>query len=90
MRLRRGVPMLAAIATTAAIAAPAAQARFDESMPNHPPSVPYVVHHSGGGSTDWALIGLGAAGGIALLGAGAARSQHVLRRTTHVRATTSS
>jgi hypothetical protein len=79
--------MLAAISTAAAIAAPAAQARFDESMPDHPPSAPYVVNHSGDGSTEWALIGLGAAGGIVLLGAG---SQRVLRRTTHVRATSSS
>jgi hypothetical protein len=89
MRLRRGVPMLAAISTAAAIAAPAAQARFDESMPDHPPSAPYVVNHSGDGSNEWALIGLGAAG-VALIGAGTAKSRHVLRRTGHVRATSGS
>lgn len=90
MRLRRGAPMIAAIATAAAIAAPAAQARFDESMPGQAPVAPRVVQHSGGGSTDWALIGIGAAGGVALFGAGTARSRHVRRRTTHVRATSSS
>jgi hypothetical protein len=63
-------------------------ARFDESMPDHPPSAPYVVQHHGGGSTDWAL-GIGAAG-VALLGAGAVTSRQVLRRTTHVRAASGS
>jgi hypothetical protein len=90
MRLRRGVPTLAAIATAAAIAAPAAQARFDESMPGQAPVAPQVVQHNGGGSTDWSLIGLGAAGGIALLGAGTVRSRHVRRRTAHVRPTSGS
>jgi hypothetical protein len=90
MRLGRGVPMLAWIATAAAIAPPAALARFDESMPDHPPSAPYVVQHHRGGSTDWALIGIGAAGGIALLGAGTARSRHALRRTGRVGAASGS
>lgn len=89
MRLRRGVSMLAAISTAAAIAAPAAQARFDESMPDHPPSAPYVVHHSGAGSSDWTLIGIGAAG-VALLGAGTVTSRRAHRRTTHVRAASGS
>jgi hypothetical protein len=81
--------MLAAIATTTALAAPAAQARFDESMPNHPPSAPYVVQHRGGDSADWTLIGIGAAGGIVLLGVGTARS-HVVRRTARVGAASGS
>ena len=81
--------MLAAISTAAAIAAPAAQARFDESMPGQAPVAPQVVQHNGGGSTDWALIGLGAAGAIAL-GAGTVRSQHVRRRTARVGAASGS
>ncbi len=79
MRLHRGVRMLAAVATISATLAPAAQAKFDNST--YPTvGAPYVVHHTGG-SADWTLIGLGAAGGLALIGAGAATSRRALRRT---------
>ncbi len=82
MRLHNGVRMLAALTATAAITASPAYAKFDNST--YPPLGP--VHagsgHAAGGSTDWALIGVGAAGGITLLGAGIATSR---RRTASVR-----
>ncbi len=78
MRLHRGVRMLAAVATISATLAPAAEAKFDNST--YPGGAPYVVHHTGG-SADGMLIGLGAAGGLALIGAGAATSRRALRRT---------
>jgi hypothetical protein len=82
--------MLAVIATATAIAPSTALARFDESMPDHPPTAPHVVQHDAGGSTDWTLIGVGAAGGIALLGAGTVKSRHMLRRTAGVGAASGS
>jgi heme/copper-type cytochrome/quinol oxidase subunit 1 len=88
MRLRRPVPMLVAAVSAAAIAAPAAQARFDNTT--YPPlGAPYAVHH-GGSSTDWTLVALGAAGGVALIGAGTATSLRATRRTAHVRAASGS
>jgi hypothetical protein len=89
MRLHRCVPMLAALVSSAGMIGPAAaQAKFDETT--FPPlGVPYVAHHNSG-STDWALIGLGAAGGIALIGVGTAGTRRAVRRTTGVGATSGS
>ena len=65
MRLQRGVRTFAAVVTAAAITAPAGQAKFDNTT--YPPlGTPraVVTHHPG--STDWALIGLSAAGAVTL------------------------
>jgi hypothetical protein len=79
MRLHRRVPMLAAAAAAAALAAPSAQA-----MPNHGVGTlgtyPSEFAHHPGGSTDWALIGAGAAGSITLLGAGIATQRRTRRK----------
>lgn len=81
MRLHRGVRTLAAAASALAIAAPAAQAKFDNTTyPAYTPGQAAYLHHSGG-TTDWALIGLGAAaGGAALVGVGVAGSRRRVRR----------
>ncbi len=79
MRLQRGVSTFAAIATTAALAASPAQAKFDNTT--YPPlGAPrsVVTHHAG--STDWALIAVSAAGGVALAGAGVGASRRRGRR----------
>jgi hypothetical protein len=76
MRLHRRFPMLAAAA--AALAAPSAQA-----MPNHGVGTlgtyPTEFAHHPAGSTDWPLIGAGAAASITLLGAGIASRRHTRR-----------
>ena len=80
MRLQRGVSTFAAVATAAAIAAPAGQAKFDNTT--YPPlGTPrsIVTHHPE--STDWTLIALSAAGGIALVGAGVGTSRRRGRRS---------
>jgi len=80
MRLYRGVPLLAAVVTLAGVSTPAAYG-FDSVSPaggGGQPTAP-VVDHSAGPS-DW-LIGLGAAGGITLAGAGVASSRRARRRT---------
>jgi hypothetical protein len=84
MRLHHGVRTLAAVVTTAttaaAVATPAA-AYFDNTT--YPPlnafkSAP--AHHPGD-STDWTLIGLGAAGGIAVVAVGVTGSRRLSRKS---------
>jgi hypothetical protein len=80
MRLHRGVPMLAAVVTLAGVSAPAAYG-LDDISPGGGGSqaaTPAVDHSAG--PSDW-LIGLGAAGGITLAGAGLASSRRTRRRT---------
>lgn len=83
MRLHRGVPVLAAVVTLAG-SAPAYA--FDAGtqgggIPQTPTAL--AAHHQSG-STDW-LIGVGAASGVALIGAGVAGSRRVTRRTASTR-----
>jgi hypothetical protein len=85
MRSHHGVRMLAALAAGAGITAPAAQAKFDNTT--YPPlnaQLSLPAHHPGG-STDWMLIGVGAAGGLTLLGAGATTSRRRTAPATKVR-----
>ena len=44
------------------------------------------AQHPSEGSTDWALIGVTTAGGIALIGSAAAASRRVTRRSSRIRA----
>ena len=82
MRTKHGLGMLAAVASAAAIAAPAANAKFDNTT--YPPlGPPRAVQQHSGGSEDWALIAaLGGAGVGALAGTGVVGS----RRGRSVRA----
>lgn len=82
MRLHRGVSTLAVIASFAGFAAPEASARFDNSYYPALNGRQNVTHHSGGSSTgELALVAAGAAGGVALVGAGVGRSRRTSRRT---------
>ena len=85
MRLHRGVPMFAAVVTLAGVSAPTAYA-FDANSPGGGGGQPApLVQSNSGSSSDW-LIGVGAAGGIALLGTGMAATARS-RRPTATRAT---
>ncbi len=85
MRARLCVRTIAVVATAAAIGPAAAQAKFDDAVnPSEggialaPIQAPAAQHP--GDSTEWLLIGLGAAGGTALVGAGATASRRRSRR----------
>jgi hypothetical protein len=72
MRLHR-VHMLAAVATTAALTAPAPAYAYRLSADGGSGQpTPNAGQDHPGGSTDWMLIGAGTAGGLALTGAGLA------------------
>jgi hypothetical protein len=76
MRSHRRLRMLAAAAVAAGTLAPAAQAKVDNGpYPFIAPPAPHAVVSHSPGSTDWTLVGCGAAGGLALLGAGMAGSR---------------
>jgi len=81
MRLHRVVPMLASVATLAAVSAPAASAQQPISPSGGVPQTgtTLAAHHSSG-SSDW-LIGVGAAGGVVLVSAGLAGTRRAHRRT---------
>jgi hypothetical protein len=83
MRPHHGVRTLAAVLTAAAITAPAAQANFGNFYAPYTPLNSAAVHHADG-TTDWTLIGLSAAGGVTLLGAGATTSRRLRRRDPSV------
>jgi hypothetical protein len=80
MRLHRGVPMLAAVATLA-VTAPSAYAH-DAIAPSGgvPQTAPTVVANNSSDSTGL-LIGVGAAGGVALATVGVAGSRRRHRRS---------
>jgi hypothetical protein len=79
MRPDRGVRMLAAVVTAAAITAPAAQASAIGVMTDPGQSMVAVAHHHAA-STNWELIALSAGGTIVLLGAGVDASRGFARR----------
>ena len=84
MRLHRGVSMLGTVAALAAVSAPAASA-FDNRAPaiGAPSDArPVLVQQHPAGTGDWVVIGIGAAGGIALVGVGAAGIRRGTRRPT--------
>ncbi|MGO9890466.1 MAG: hypothetical protein ACLP0L_21560 [Solirubrobacteraceae bacterium] len=87
MRLNRGVRTLAAVASLAAATAPAAHASAigegGGGLPATGSSVSHVApgHHDSG-STDWALIAIGAGGTVVLVGAGVGGSRAYSRRRT--------
>jgi hypothetical protein len=65
--------MFAAVITLAAPSAASAYVRTDGGGPNAPTRA--VVQHHSGDSIDW-VIGIGAAGGLAAVGAGVATKRH--------------
>ena len=81
MRHTRLVPALAAVVTLAAATPPAfASDNVSSAAGAGAAAVAApVVHHHTSGSTDWALIGFGAAGALGLLGAGVAASVRTRR-----------
>ena len=81
MRMRYCARALAAALTTAAITAPVSQAQIDNYEPPMTPA-PSTSAQGTGGSTDWAVIGLSAAGGVALIGGAVAVPRRLHRRTT--------
>jgi amino acid transporter len=84
MRLYRGVSMLCSVAAVAAASAPAASA-FDNRAPalGGPDDARAVlVQQHPTGAVEWVVIGIGAAGGIALAGVGAAGIRRSARRPT--------
>jgi hypothetical protein len=83
MRPHHGVRALAAVAAAAALTAPAAQAKFSNYLAPYTPHPAASAHYSGG-ATDWTLIGVGAAGGVVLVGAGATTSRRSRRRDASI------
>ena len=82
MRTHRCVPTLAAVIALAAPAAPAYGADID--APGGGGTVSTVVAHQQASSSDW-LIGVGAAAGVVLVGAGVAGSRRTSRRVSVAR-----
>lgn len=83
MRPHLSVRTLAAVLTAAACTAPVAQANFGDYYAPYTPLNSAAVYHAGA-ATDWTLIGLSAAGGVTLLGAGATTSRRRRRRDPSV------
>jgi hypothetical protein len=81
MRLHRGVPVLAAVATLAGAAAPTAYGFQPTAGPGTDPGQPVaaLVQHRPASSTDWVLIGVASAGAITLAGAGLSASRRCAR-----------
>jgi len=79
MRSSNGLRVLAVVATTAAIGTPAAYAVPIQSGGGAaiPQPAPVTAQHDQSPSTDWALIGGSAAGGLALLAAGLTAGRRV-------------
>jgi hypothetical protein len=85
MRLHRGVPVLAAVLSLAGTSAPVAYG-FENLGPSDGGQVtPVRVQQGSSGSNDW-LIAAGAAGGLTVIGAGAAAKRRHSQR--HRRAVT--
>jgi hypothetical protein len=88
MRPHRGVPMLAAVFTVVGVSAPAASAYIRTGVGSASGHPAVITHHSSGDSTD-TLIGIGAAGGLAVFGTGLtakrsrARKQEYNRMAPH-------
>ena len=84
MRPHRGVPMLAAVFTLVGASAPAASGYIRTSVgsPSGQPAV--ITHHSAGDSTDL-LVGIGAAGGLAVVGTGLTANRSRARKQQHNR-----
>ena len=80
MRLHRGVPMLAAVATLAVSASGASAHEAIAPSGGVPQTAPTVAAHHSSDSTGL-LIGVGAVGGIALVSIGVAGSQRAQRRS---------
>jgi hypothetical protein len=73
--------MLAALVTLVGGAAPAGAYTLNAGGGGPAQTTtPVVAHHHSSGSSDW-LIAVGAAGGVALVGAGVAGSRRANRRT---------
>ncbi len=89
MRLHHGVLTLAAAASALTLAGPAAARNDNGPYPfvaHHHVAPQYlapraIVYHS---ATDWPVIGLGVAGGLAALGLGATTSRRRARRDPSV------
>ena len=79
MRSTNGFRILAIAAASAAIGAPATYAVPIQSGGGGviPEPAPVSAQHDQGASTDWALIGGGAAGGLALLAVGLTAGRRV-------------
>jgi hypothetical protein len=85
MRLNHGVRTLAAVAGLAAATAPAAHASpiGGGLPPTDSPASHVAPGHRDSGSTDWALIAMGAGGAAVLVGASVGGSRaHSHRRTS--------
>jgi len=79
MRYHNGLRVLAIAATAVAIGAPAAYAVPIQSGGGGaiPQPAPVTAQQDQSGSTDWALIGGSAAGGLAIVAAGLTASRRV-------------
>jgi hypothetical protein len=71
MRLSRGVSILAAVASAAAISAPTAGAYPIGAGPGGSPMAATTHQQPASSPTDWGLIGAAGAGGVLVLAAGA-------------------
>jgi hypothetical protein len=82
MRLNRGVRTFAAIASLAAVTAPAAQANdIGEGGGDPSTTASHIAPaHRDSSSTDWALIAVGAGGAVVLVGVGLGGSRAHSRR----------
>ena len=79
MRLQRGVAMLAAVLSFAGISAPIAYGLDDVAPGSGGQNTAVRVQQGSSGSSDW-LIVAGAAGGLTVLGTGAAAKRRHSRR----------
>ena len=84
MRPHRGVPMLAAVFTLVGASAPAASGYIRTSVGSLSGQPAVITHHSAGDSTDW-LVGIGAAGGLAVFGTGLTAKRSRARKQQHNR-----
>jgi hypothetical protein len=87
MRLEHVGNVVAAALAAAAVSAPPAYARWPSPEGASPQNAASAQQRQPEGSTDWELIGLTAAGGVALLTAGVVSSRRVIRRTSSATAT---
>ena len=84
MRPHRGVPMLAPVFTLVGASAPAASGYIRTSVGSLSGQPAVITHHSAGDSTDW-LVGIGAVGGIVVVGTGLTANRARARKQQHNR-----
>ncbi len=84
MRLHRGVPVLAAVIALASTA-PAAQAFEPDAGGGGGQSSPVLIQHHTSSSPDWLLVGVAAAGGLTVAGAGLGANRRRTPRSATVR-----